>query len=231
MEERLQRFPLFTGVDPDRVERLRKVCERRHLRKGEKLIRQGDKPAAVHLLLDGKVGVYAESPEGIRAAMLFHEAPWIFGHVETFHQKLFMANVEATEPCTVVVVPRAEFLKLLHGSHQAAINLCQLFAGLIQRMARDRRVRLFGRVEHLVANTLCSFAQLYGEEHRYGILVRKEINKSEIAEILGVNRRSVIRAMSLLEEEGLIRLDGRQMIIPNIDALRHKANAPLPEGI
>lgn len=231
MEDKIHRFPLFAGLDSARIDRFIKACERRQFRKDERLLKQADKTNSVILLLDGKAGVYAQSPEGIKAAMLFHEAPSLFGHVEVFQQKPMLADVIASEPCVVLVAPRAEFLKLLHESHQAAINLCQIFSGLLLRVARDRRVRLFGRVEHLLANTLCSFAQLYGEEHRYGVLLSKEINKSELAEILGVNRRSIIRAMAQLEEEGLVRLDGKQLIIPNLDSLRQKANAPLPEGI
>ena len=80
----------------------------------------------------------------------------------------------------------------------------------------------------MVAGTHCSFAQLYREEHRYGILIRKEINKSEIAEILGVARRSVIRAFETLEEEKLVQLEKKQLVIPDIVALRRKANAPFP---
>lgn len=229
VEEKLNRFPLFAGLPRETVERLTARCVRKSFRRGERLHRQSEKDQRVTLLIDGKVGVYAEMPDATKTALIFHEAPAIFGHVEIFLEKPILGSVIAIEPCVGLIMPRTDFLKMLHGNHQIAINLCHVFSSLLYRVAKDRRVRMFGRVEHLVANTLCSFVQLYGEEHRYGVLVRKEINKSEIAQILGVNRRSVIRALALLEEEKLIRIEERQLIVPDVAALQKKAHAPLSD--
>ncbi len=231
MEDKLHRFPLFAGIPRVLVEKMVDSFTKKAYRRGDRIHKQGDKDLRVTLLVEGKAGVYAESSDGTKTALIFHEAPAIFGHVEIFQEKPTLGSVIAIEPCVGLVMARPEFLKMLHGNHQVAINLCQVFSSLLYRVAKDRRVRMFGRVEHLVANTLCSFAQLYGEEHRYGVLVRKEVNKSEIAQILGVNRRSVIRALTQLEEEKLIRIEDKQLIVPDIGALQKKAHETLPEGL
>lgn len=231
MEDKLYRFPLFAGLPRPTVENLADRFTKKTFKRGDRLHKQGEKDQRVTLLIDGKAGVYAETPDGNKTALIFHEAPAIFGHVEIFQERPVLGSVIAIEPCVGLVLPRSEFLKMLHGYHQVSINLCSIFSSLLYRIAKDRRVRMFGRVEHLVANTLCSFAQLYGEEHRYGVLVRKEINKSEIAQILGVNRRSVIRALAQLEEDKLIRIEDRQLVIPDMAALQKKAHETLPEGV
>jgi CRP-like cAMP-binding protein len=78
-------------------------------------------------------------------------------------------------------------------------------------------------VENLLANTIGSFAQMYGEEHRYGTLIRREIRKTELAEILGVARKSVIRAYRKLIDDKLIQQQGGYLVIPDLEALKAKA--------
>lgn len=227
-QDKLKQLPLFASLPYETIERLTSDLPRQSFKKEQLLIRQGEKDLQAFLLTEGKVGVYTESHEGIKSTLVFQEAPSILGEIEIWQERPYLGSVVAIEPCTAIVLSKKNYLKLLHSNHQVCINMVQLLSNQLYRDATAVRMRLFGRVEHLVAGTLCSFAQLYGEEHRYGILIRKEINKSEIAEILGVARRSVIRAFDTLEEEKLIQLDKKQLVIPDIIALRRKANAPFP---
>lgn len=228
-QDRLKQLPLFASLPLETVERLIQDLPRVSFKKGELLFRQGERGMKVLLLLEGKVGVSAESHEGIKATLIFHEAPYIFGEIEVWQEKPYLGSVVAIEPCTAITLTKAQYLKMLHSNHQVSINMVQFLSNLIYQDATNVRRRMFGRVEHLVAGTLCSFAELYGEERRYGVLLRKEINKSEIAEILGVARRSVIRAFETLEEEKLIQLEKKQLVIPDLSALRQKATAPFPQ--
>jgi CRP-like cAMP-binding protein len=170
------------------------------------------------------VAVNVEGKQGAHS-LSFHAAPDIFGIIEIWREHPYLANVVAIEPCQALVLDRKSFLKMLQSNHQVAINLAQFVSELIYQAGRDREVQLFGKVEHLLANTICYFAKLYGEEHSYGILVRREINKSELATMLGVARRSVIRGLESLAEEQLIRLEGKQLVIPDPKALKKKARS------
>lgn len=227
MSEALHTLPIFTSLSPDTIDHLTRGLPRKTFKKGETLLRQGARDLKGYLLLDGKVGVFSESKDGMRTAIIFHEAPFVLGVIELARERAYLGTVEAIEPCSTIVITRKDYLRMLQSSHQVAVNMVQLLSNLLYKTGTDRRIRQFGRVEHLVANTLCSFAQLYGEEHRYGILVRKDVNKSEIAEILGVARRSVIRAMEELEGEGLVQVQGKTLVIPDLEALRKKALQPI----
>ena len=229
--ERLHQLPLFASIKHEVVDQMTRDLPRKLFKKGDLIIQQGNRDLKAYILVEGKLGVYAESKDGIRTAVMFHRAPFVVGVLEIWRERPALGSIVAIEPCSVIVLTKKDFLRLVQSSHQFCINLLQIISNLSYKMAKERRIRLFGRVEHLVANTLCSFAQLYGEEHHYGVLVRKEVNKSEIADILGVARRSVIRAIEQLEEEELIQLSGspgrRELVIPDLEALRAKAQETL----
>jgi CRP-like cAMP-binding protein len=168
-----------------------------------------------------------------RRTILYHAAPYIVGFIELIHKHPLLGTVVALERVECLEVDRAAYLGILQRNHQLAINVVKMLSELLWQTAEDRRVRLFGSVDHLVANSLCYLARLYGEERSSGVLITKELNKSALAESLGVARRSVIRAIENLEAEGLVEISGRQVWIPDLRALQRRARDPFdaPEAL
>lgn len=228
MLDKLKQLPLFRSVGFETLKTLTENLPYQTFKTGDFLIRQGEPQRQAYLLNEGRVEVFAEPREGIKTTLVFLEAPSLIGEMEVLRELTSIASVVALEPCSVLIFSQENYLKMLQSNHQICFNLVQMLSQELYEDATSARMRLFGRVEHLVANTLCSFAKLYGENHAYGVLVRKDINKSEIAEILGVARRSVIRAFEQLESEKLIQVDRKQLIIPDLTALQQKASSPFP---
>lgn len=224
---RLYEFKVFSGLNHETVDRLTGAFARKKFKKGEFLFKQGTKEDQIYLLVEGRVGVQAEAKTGQKTTFIFHEAPYMVGHIEIWKDRPSLANVVAMETCSTIVFTKKDYLKLLQSSHQLSINMVKMLSNLIYYTARDQHVRMFGQVDHLIANTLCSFARLYGEEREDGVLIRREISKSELASILGIARRTVIRALQDLEKEGLIQMSGKEVVIPDLIALQRKAFAPI----
>jgi CRP-like cAMP-binding protein len=221
--KKLSEFQLFSGLNLDAVERITGNLTRRKYKKGEHIIKQGTKAGLVYILVEGRVGIQAQSKEGLRTTLIFHEAPHIMGHVELWRDKPSLANVVAIEKCEALELSKKDYLTFLQSNHQLTINMVKSLSNLIYDTARNTHVRMFGEVDHLIANTLCSFARLYGEQRASGVLIQREISKSELAAILGVARQTVIRALQGLERDGLIQVEGKDVLIPNLEALQQKA--------
>ncbi len=231
MPNRLKDLPLFAGLRTESIEALTDHLPRRTFKKGQKLFQQGERRLEVYILIEGKVEVLAEGQDGRSAAIVFHQAPYLIGTIEIWRERPSLGSVIALEPCEVLVMSKREFLKFLNSNHQVCLNMVQHMSNLLYKTAKDRRILLFGEVDHLVANLLCYFAQLYGEEKPFGTIVRKELNKSEIAQTLGVARRSVIRAMDSLSRDGLLEVDGKQLVIPSLEALKRRAQTPVVKTV
>ncbi len=88
------------------------------------------------------------------------------------------------------------------------------------------RVRFFGQVEHFLANALFALARLDGIPHEGGIRITRQINKSELAQTLGVARKSVIKAFVNLQKEGLVEFTDKHIFLPNMVELQKKAFSP-----
>ena len=83
---RLHDFQLFSGIRHENVEALTRELPRKTYKKNEFLTKQGSKDHVVHLLLEGRVRVESESKDGKRTTIIFHEAPYIVGHIEIWKE-------------------------------------------------------------------------------------------------------------------------------------------------
>ena len=192
-------------------------------------MKQGDPATRGYLLLEGKVEVIAETSavtDRQRRTVIYHVAPYVVGFIELIQKRPLLGTVVALERVESLEVDRAAYLAILQRNHQLCVNAIKMLSDLLWQMAEDRRVRLFGSVDHLVANSICYLARLYGEARSNGVLITKELNKSALAESLGVARRSVIRAIENLETEKLVEVSGRQVWIPDLKALQQRARDP-----
>lgn len=215
--------PLLRGIDFQTIKRLVENLPQRNFKKGDMIIKQGERCLEAYLLLSGKVEVFYTTEEDERVTIIFHKAPFMFGEIEIFEERPYLASVSAIEPCETMAVSKKNYLEMLHTSHQLAINAVQLLSNLLVQTARDRRVKIFGTVENLLANLLCTYASLFGEAHGKGVAVKRRINKSELSKVLGVARQSAIRAFDALVHEKAIELRGKELFIPDIKALQRRS--------
>lgn len=234
MYRELQQFPLFAGLSPTAIEALVKDLKPKAFRTGETLMRQGEPATKGYLLLEGKVEVLAESTgtgdARQKRTIIYHAAPHVVGFIELLQKRPLLGTVVALERVQGLEVDRAAYMGILQRNHQLCVNAIKMLSDLLWQTAEDRRVRLFGAVDHLVANSICYLARLYGEARSNGVLVTKELNKSALAESLGVARRSVIRAIENLESEGLVEVSGRQVWIPDLKRLQQRARDSFDAG-
>jgi len=94
-----------------------------HFSAGETIIRQGDIADRVYTLLDGTAEAIHD---GVKVGDVHPNE--IFGALAVFTRQPRMASVRATSDCTLLAVPKEEFIQLI--DHQPQICL-----GLIEEMA------------------------------------------------------------------------------------------------
>ena len=221
--EILDRSPLFKGVSKEAVKALVSKLPTRSFKKNELLICQGEVADQVHLLVSGKLRVYYKSEDGGQTTIFYYQAPSLIGEMEILERLPYAGSVAAMEPSKTVMMNRLDYLSLLHSNHQVCFNLIKILSRHLYEGGGSLRVRLFGQVENILASALFSLAQLDGIPHEGGIWIARQLNKSELAQTLGIARKSVIRAFSKLQKEGLVALKGNEIFLPKLAELKRKA--------
>lgn len=136
VRNRLERVPLFAGLDAKTVDRIARHGTRRTYAPGELIIRQGDAAVALYVILSGRVVVEREIAGGCENLMEFgpHE---FFGEVALIENAPRRVSVRALEETECVLIVAWDFTALVRESPDVAEVLLK---ELIRRTSREQHV-------------------------------------------------------------------------------------------
>ncbi len=194
---------------------------------GELLQRAGEPMSAVTFISAGRVKVYRASRDGKQQTIALLGPGDAFGEigiVDTSAQDLY---VEALEKTVVCRTTREAFLRLCSRDPALAIRLAEGMGEKLQdareRIADFAFLDIRGRVAHLLLTFLERERRLVGHDDIDRIV--PGLTHRELADMIGTRRESVTVAINALERESLIRLEGHEIVLVDIAALRVIAEA------
>lgn len=183
------------------------------------LIREGEAPDDVRLILDGFACRYKLTSEGRRQIMAYL-VPGDFCDLHVFILKSMDHSIATLSPCTVVDIPRADVLEL---TERPAIARALWWAALVDEATLREWLVNIGRREaperiaHLLYELLL---RLRAVGLANGDSYALPITQNEIGDTMGLSTVHVNRSLQSLREAGLITLRGRKLVI--LDAKRLK---------
>lgn len=100
-----------------------------HFQAGELIIRQGDNADRVYTLLEGQADALCD---GVKVGEV--KTNEIFGAMAVFTRQPRMASVVAVNECTVLAVPKEEFIDLIEHQPQICLSLIEEMATKINQL-------------------------------------------------------------------------------------------------
>lgn len=171
----------------------------RTLGKGEELFAEGDAADFFYKVVSGAVRTYKLLNDGRRQIDEFHLAGDIFG-LETGEEHRFSAD--AVDVTTVVAFRRRRFETLAHDD-PALVD--QVMASMMRSLERAHdHIMLLGRktAQEKVATFLLDMARRLSNEDRFEL----PMQRTDIADHLGLTIETVSRTLTQFAREGLIEL-------------------------
>ncbi len=214
MESLLKLIPLFQNLPEEDLKALAQVAQVRRLKKREVLFLEGEPVRALFAVVEGLIKVYKLDPLGRKEVVLHLEGPYkVLAEVALFLDRpTYPASAEALEESRVLVVPKEAFFALVEARPPLA-------RALIRHLAR-RQGQLLHLLENLVfrevRQRLAEYLLERLKEEGQGFLLP---TNPELAALLGTVPEAVSRNLGRLYRQGLIRLAGRKVTIPNPLAL------------
>jgi CRP/FNR family cyclic AMP-dependent transcriptional regulator len=216
----LARTELFKGVD-DAARRL--VAERvveRVVERGRSVFVQGEPGDRMYVLAEGAVKLYVSSREGGIVELARHQPPASFGELALLDGGPRSASAEAVERSVLLVVTRAELLRLLRSQEQVAEALLRSLGTMVRRTTRQVTDLVFLDLQGRVARQLLLLAE---DGHGAGAVTLR-VTQSELATMVGGARQTVNQALKSLESSGCIRAVGRAFELLDRERLQRLAN-------
>ena len=175
-------------------------------RKNQTVYRQGDPADSVFYIQSGKAKVTVVSAQGKEAVIAFLGAGDFFGEGCLNGQALRLATVAPLTPCSIMRIPKAEIIRVIHEQPAFAELFISHLLARTSRAEEDLVDQLFNSSEKRLARTLLILAN-FGKEGPPDPVLAK-ISQETLAEMIGTTRSRVSAFMNKFRRMGLIDYNG-----------------------
>lgn len=205
----LRSQPYFKTLAEDDLKKLVRTLIERTYDKDEIVFLEGEPCQGLYIVREGMVKVYKLSSEGREQILAFSGAGRSFNEVAVFDGGPSPANVSASEPTTVWIVPRTAIINLIEQNPQVAL-------AIIQNLGTRLR-HLVGLVEDLsLRQVTARLAKLLLETASQQEHV---LTQQEMAARLGTVREMIGRSLRQLEARGFISIEHGRIVIVDREGL------------
>lgn len=204
---------------PSKIKNLDKLlthAQRRRCAAKSDIICAGDRADSLFLIIKGSVTILIEDDEGREMIVAYLNSGDYFGELGLFDQSggetRRSAWVRAKTECDVLEISYAKFRELTQIYPDILYSLCSQMADRLRNTTRKVGDLAFLDVTGRVARTLLELCkQPDAMTHPDGMQIK--ITRQEIGRIVGCSREMVGRVLKALEEQNLVHVKGKTMVV------------------
>lgn len=216
----LRQTEMFCELDNESLRLLAERAVERRLESGELLFIAGEEAHGLYVVAEGAIRAVRVSAEGREQVIHVERAPTTIAEVPVFDDKPFPSTAIAeTQGALVYFIARQDVRRLCLEQPQIALAALKLIAGRLRRCAELVEVLSLREVGQRLARLLLAEARTRGTRTDEGLTVNLSLNNQHIAAHVGTVREVISRAFTRLQNDGLIKLEGRRLLIPDEQAL------------
>ena len=198
------------------LDRLLSHCHRRRYAAKSTIIYAGDRCETLFFIIKGSVTILIEDDDGREMIIAYLNAGDFFGELGLFEkddaEKARSAWVRAKTECEVAELSYAKFRELSERDPEILYILGGQMAERLRATTRKVGDLAFLDVTGRVARTLLELCkQPDAMTHPDGMQIK--ITRQEIGRIVGCSREMVGRVLKSLEEQGLVHVKGKTLVV------------------
>lgn len=198
------RVPLFSSLAVEQAQLVASNVVKRRYKRGEEIVRQGEKTNALYILLTGSARVVSATPNDADKEVILavlRPADYV-GEMSLIDNAPHSATVVADSLTDVLVLASEQFAQCLANNQAMAYSIMR---GLVRRLRyADAKIEslalldVYGRV----ARVLLEFARK--DPRTESMVIQGRVSRRDVAKMVGASREMVSRVMKDLEEKGFI---------------------------
>ncbi|MGI1680195.1 MAG: cAMP-activated global transcriptional regulator CRP [Cellvibrionaceae bacterium] len=188
-------------------------CHRRRYPAKSTLIYAGDKSDSLYYIIKGSVTVLIEDDEGREMIVAYLNDGDFFGEMGLFgDEDPRSAWIRAKTECEVAEISYAKFEEVAESHPEFVFALGMQMAKRLRATTRKVGDLAFLDVTGRVARTLLDLCkEPDAMTHPDGMQIK--ITRQEIGRIVGCSREMVGRVLKTLEDQGLVSVKGKTMVV------------------
>lgn len=202
-------IPLFSGLSEAEHGLLLQAAVRRTYPRHTLMLQTGDPGERFYLLRKGRAKVFLGNDAGREVILAILNPGDFIGDMALLDNEPCSANVMTLEESEFVSIGKSEFQKLLASSPEMTINLLTAVARRLREANQQIELLALNDVRARVERLLRGLA----EPENGALVIPARLTHKDIAAMAGATREVVTRALHSLEEDGVVRVEGRRIML------------------
>jgi CRP-like cAMP-binding protein len=192
--------------------------------KGEIIFREAAYPAGIFFIIDGKVKKYKVDKEGREQIIYVANQGELIGYHAILAEDRYPDSASTLEKSRIAFIPKEDFLKTIQQSPVLNKRLLKTLSHEFAVLANSISVFSQKSVRERLALQLIILREKYKVNFQPGMPVEINISRDDLANIVGTARESAVRILAEFKEAGIVKTNGRKIIVHDVNKLIKIAN-------
>ena len=216
----LGRTAIFGGLSETELRALAARSVEQRLARGEVLFVAGDEARGLYVIVEGAVRAFRESVDGREQVIHVEREGATIAEVPMFDDGAYPSTVAAEEDSIILFIEKKDVRNLCLSHPNIALAALKLLAARLRRCAELVEALSLHEVDQRLARLLIEEVHSRGTRTANGVVFRLALTNQQIAARIGTVREVVSRALSRLQQNDLIVVNGRLVTILDEEALK-----------
>lgn len=215
----LAKVAIFSGLTEAELRFLAERAVPRQFAPGETVFGEGEPCAGLYVVERGNVRIFKTSASGREQVLSIDGPGSSVAEVPVLDGGGYPASGAAVDHATLLFIGKQDFQALCLAHPEVALKVLRVVGARLRRLVEIIEELSFTTVRHRLASFLLRLAQREGKASGAGVEFSLPGSNQELAAQLGTVRELVSRNLSRLQAEGLLKLEGRRVAIPDLKSL------------
>lgn len=209
----MNNIEVFKDIKESSKIELKKILKERQLSTKEILFNERDIVDKVYFLKSGKISIFKMNENGERKIIFILRSGEIINEISFDNTKSTTIGCEAFDKAIILECMVKDFIKVMEEDFTLTKNILISTQNRNRRLYRQLKNSISIRIDKKLAAKLYRIGKEFGVCKGEWTLLNVNLTITYIADMLGCKRESLSRAMKILQDEKLVKIEGKKVYI------------------
>ncbi|WP_455539284.1 Crp/Fnr family transcriptional regulator [Terrisporobacter sp.] len=204
---------VFQNIKEESKIKLKKILKVKKLPKKQIIFHERDMIDKIYFTKEGKVSLFKINESGERKIIFILPKGQMINEVFGDENKTSAVSCETFEKCTILECNSKEFLKIMEDDFILTKNVINHIENINRRLYRQLKNSVSIRMDKKLAAKLYRMGREFGVKNGEWTFINANLTITYIADMLGCKRETLSRAMRILQDENLVKIENKKVYI------------------
>ena len=213
----MNNIEVFKNIKEESLQKLKDILKVKKISKKEVLFHERQIIDKVYFIKEGKMSLYKINESGERKVIFILPKGQMVNDISLEVNRNSVVSCEAFEKTVLLECSSHEFLNIMENDFILTKNVLNHIQNINRRLYRQLKNSISIRMDKKLAAKLYRMGREFGVQRGEWTLINANLTITYLSDMLGCKRETLSRAMKVLQDENLVKLENKNIFIRKDD--------------